>query len=867
MIWHNAEAQQVLDFFKVQANEGLPQETADAIFLQTQNDDADKPSYINFFKKQLNKPFFIVMLVAAILLAVVGLSTPVKLWISSIVIIVITLLDVFWNSWQEFRCEKILQKIKYDTMHSACVLRSGKEMQIPINRLVRGDIIILKEGDCIPCDARLIESVNFRCDEYALTGETVDVKKDANTLFEDITEIALRSNMVFAECTVMHGWAKAIVTDTGEDTEIERARTLSNIDDNPSFSYQKTASLVTKYALTAILAICALTFLLVIIFNVNRTEQSFLSLIAKTFAEAAALFIAALPETLAATIAIIIGYSLKALQNKGILINNPISLEKLSNISVICADKTGIFTTDKMSVKMVYDGEEMLDLTDTTPTKSAMLLLKLGMICGNAVQYDDSASRLTKDSTDLALSEICKKYDGVGNDEAVNMYPTITSLPFDSNRRLITSVNMVGGKCFVIVKGAPESLIPLCPLANGEEIIKKTEELANDALRVIAVGYKLIDSPPVFPTAEELECSLTFAGLIGFEDQPSKQCVDTVYDCKKSGIRTIMITGDHILTAKALARRLGILPDSMSAISGEEIAAMTDEELDRQIGNYSVFARITPNERYRIIRALQHNNETVAVTGSTVDDAPILRKADIGIALSDTATDVAKNASDIVISKYDYTAVAGLVKTAKSIFINIKKVIHYLLSCNFGELLAVFAGSLIFGKPLLAASQILLLNLLSDALPCLSLGTSPAPSKMPNGKNSLFSLESVIRIAINAISLCTITIIAFGIGEKNGSGQSVAFAVLCISQILRLLTSFSDKLLIFSNILKARNLFITAGASIAVILVLLLTPLKAIFGFTAIASAWPIIILTIISFACDEITKLGISTYKKLKKQ
>lgn len=867
MIWHSAKAEQVLDFFKVDANDGLPQDTADAILLQTQTEDNSKLRFWSFFKKQLNKPFFIVMLAAAAFLAVVSLSTPAKLWISGLVIAVITLLDVLWNSWQEFRSQGILEQLADKTIRNALVIRGGQEMLVPVNRLVRGDIIILKEGDCIPCDARLIEAVNFRCDEYALTGETVDVKKEADATFEDITEIALRSNMVFAECTVMHGYAKAIVTDTGDDTEIERLRTISNIQTKQDFTYEKSAAAITKYSLAIITAIVALTFLLVIIFNLNRTEQSFLSLLSQTFADCTALLLAALPETLSAAVAIIIGFSLKILDSKGVLINNPASLEKLSNVSVICADKTGVFTTDKMTVKKVYDTETTLDLSETVPTKSAMLLLKLGMICGNGIEYEDSASRLTKDSTDLALSDVCQKYDGVGSEEAINMYPTLAQLPFDAQKRLITSVNMVGGKCFVITKGAPESLLPLCPSANTDEINKNTEKLANDALRVIAVGYKLIDTPPAVPSSAELECNLTFAGLIGFEDQPSAQAVDTVLDCKKSGIRTIMITGDHILTAKALARRIGILPDNMNAITGEEIATMSDEELDRQIGSYSVFARITPNERYRIVRALQHNNEVVAITGGTVDDAPILRKADIGIAFGDSATPVAKNTCDVIIENYDFKAVAGLIKTAKNIFINIKKVIHYLLGCNIGELLALFTGTLIFGAPILAASQILLLNLLTDAVPCITLGLSPAPEKMPRGKSNLFSIESVIRIAINSVCLCIVTLIAFGIGSKFDCGQTAAFAVLCISQVLHLISSYSEDLLVSSNILKAKRLFAVAGISLVVILAIVLTPARAVLGFVNIAHLLPtILLLAVILFICNELTKLGIWIYKINKK-
>lgn len=869
MIWHSAESRQVVDFFDVDASLGLRKDTADAILEQTEIDTKkQKPAFLKIFFSQLNKPFFILMMVAAFFLALVSIASNYKLWVSTIIIVVITILDALWNSFEVYRSEYYLYQIKELSIRPACVLRDGVETVIPCNQLVRGDIIILKEGDCIPCDARLIETINFRCDEYALTGETVDVKKDAYIILEDITEISARVNMVFAECTVMHGSAKAIVTDTGEDTEIEKARLLNSQNIDSSFAYEKTASTITKYSLIVVSAIAALVFLLILIFNINATGRPFVVLLAESFADISAMIVAAIPETLPATVAVIIGFSLKRLKDSGVIINNYTKLEKISKISVICADKTGILTDDNMIVEKVYNNEEIVNLTETQPDKASMLLLKLGMICGNGIDHNNSASHLIKDSTEKALCDICAKYDGVGSNEADIMYPMLAYLPFDNERMLITSVNMVGGKCFVIVKGAPENLIPLCPDADAKELSRIHEEMADTALRVIAVGYKLIDTVPAVPSSADLECDLTFAGFICFADQPSKDCVDAVSSCAKSGIRTVMITGDHLLTAKAVARRLGILPDNLSAITGHEIAVMSDEELDRNIDSYSVFARVTPDERYRIIRALQHNDEVVAVTGSNTHDAPILRRADVGIALENSATAVAKNASDIVISDTRFSFICNIIKTCKNVFINIRKVIHYLLSCNIGELLVLFSGTLIFGIPILAASQILLVNLLTDALPCLTIGLSENDKKMPRGKANLFTLQSVIKIAINALCFCTLTLISFGIGNRVGAGQTLAFLTLCISQILHLITSYSEKLLLASNIFKSPKLFISAAASIAVIMLIVLTPVRNIFGFTALSNPllFTGLLLAVILFALNEITKIGFAVYEKQKK-
>ena len=877
MIWHSSDKNAVLGFFSVDKEKGLEKETAEAIYESTQ---IDKENDVNFYKillKQFNNYLTLFMLIAAVLLVIVSIMSNINTWISAIIIILLMLIDNGWNAYQEYTSEKAMVDVEKLTAATAKVLRDGEISRIPAEKLIPGDIIVLSEGDYIPADCRLIETNNLRCDEYSLTGETVFVDKDCDYIGEDITAIPERLNMIFAGCSVMSGNCKAVVTETGAATEIGKISTLSAVRENHIAKCNKSVINVHKISTFTAIAFGVLYFIVSILFGINSsTSPNFAVLVCETFTNSVALIIAAIPSILPAVVTIILGQGIKRLWGKNVLIRKPEAFENIANVSVICADKTGCLTSDDMRVAKLFDGNEIFDL-ENNPTLStqALTLLKLGMICGNGLNYNENASRMIEDTTDTAIAYTCAKFTAINNNDAINIYPLLGAIPFDSDRKIITTINMINGKPFVISKGAPENLLEKCVGVNKEKLAAITDNLASEALRVIAVAYKPIDEVPAIPMADDLERGLMFVGLICLYDAPGDLVVTTVEQAEKNGIRTIMITGDNLTTAKAVARRIGIFHDGMKAITGEELNKMSDEELESEIISYSVFARVSPEDRYRIVRALQHNNETVAVMGSKIDDAPILNKADVGIAIDNNLTDVARRASDVVVDNNRITTIIDIVNYSKTLFTNIRNVVHYLLGGNLALLLALLIGMLIFAGPVLTAAQLLFINLITDALPAMAIGTAEHKITRKSHTiktNRLFTNRSLIGLGIQTLALCVITLVAYNTGYNHGgftAANTVAIIVLGLSKIVHALSCYSQKFVITTNFFKNTSLLISLGASLTLLLLITLTPINALFGLGNISFAlWMrSLLLVVIFFVIDELIKLGFIIYDKFKKR
>ena len=868
MIWHSSDKDAVLKFFNTNKDTGITNETAESYLFLTDDSDKVKNSVIlkHILPPKAKLPFFIMVILAALSI-VLSVINGNSLWVSSVIIFAILLINIIWNNHQEYLADKAYKDVKRSIAAAATVLREGKIITVTSDKLVPGDIIYIKEGDYIPADGRLIESVGLRCDEYRLTNEVVYVEKDCDAVFDDITEIKDRRNMVFCGCSVMHGSGTVIVTEVGKNTEIGKAKMLDREFNDNENNFRKTISGVYKLSVYVVAIICVTVFLLNVLFNLNTTEQDFASFVVNMLSVSTALALAAIPETLPSTVTIALGYTVKKLAGKGVIVNRTDAIEKAANVSIICADKTGVLTPDNLKVKNVFDGVQIFDAQYDELSNSALTLLKLAAVCGKDLDNSES------DSVNRAVINVCTQHTGITPDDITNMYPLLTGIPFDIDRMLITTVNMINGKPFVIVKGAPEKLLPLCNGANTDAVFKICEDMANEALSVIAVAYKQIEEIPAIPSPEELECELTFAGLIGIEDTPNAEIINCVEQLEKSGIRTVMLTGDSLATAKAMARRIGILHDGMKAITGEELGKITDEQLDRDITSYSVFARITPEDKYRIVRALEHNHEVVAITGNSVTDAPYLKKASLGIALDKKSTDVARHSAGMIISDSSINNISDTIISAKTAFNKIKTVIHYLLSCNLGELLVFFIGTLIFGHPILAAVHLLLINLVTDALPALSLGLAKNNSallKRSYEPLKLFTVRSTINLTAHSVLLCIVTLIAYFVGAKINytTGQTAAFAVLGFAQIINILVCYSEDSVFKAKILKNKLIFATIGGSIAVLLLILLTPINSVLGLNALSLAvWKtIVILLIVYFIVSECIKLCLYLYKKHKK-
>ena len=875
MIWHSSDKDSVLGFFSVDKEKGLSNELVNSIYESNQNEQKSNLCFHKILLKQFNNYITIFMAVAIALSIAISLMTELNTWLSAIIIFILLVADNAFNAYQEYTSQKTMVDVEKLTEATANVLRDGEISLIPAQNLIPGDIIVLGEGDYIPADCRLIETTALRCDEYSLTGETVFVDKDANYIGEDITEITERRNMIFAGCTVMAGSCKAVVTETNDATEISKHNSLNAHEETQLARCNKSANNAYKISLFLVIGVCILYFIISVMFGVTSyTNQNFAALVSQAFTNSVALAITSIPSVLPAIVTIIIGQGIKRFWGDNVLIRRPSAIESIANVSVICADKTGCLTSDDMSVAKLFDGSQILDI-DGELTAQSLMLLKLGMICGNGIDTLDNSSRIIKDTTDEAIALACHKFTAISAEDAVNIYPLLGHVPFDNERKLITTINMINGKPFVISKGAPESLVQKCRGLNATRVGEIVDNMAEDVLRVIAVAYKEIDEVPAIPTADTLENDLVFVGLIGLYDTPGEDVVKTAAVAEKNGIRTVMLTGDNIITAKAVARRIGIFHDGMKAISGEELSKMSDQELEANIISYSVFARISPEDRYRIVRAFQHNNETVAIVGSKIDDAPVLNKADVGISLGDISTDVARRSSDVVVKNASLTALYNIINGSKTIFSNIKKVVHYLLSCNFGEVLVLLFGLLIFANPVLTAVQLLLINLITDALPSFAIGTAEHEAiitkKQPLKTDKLFSGRSLISLAVSAVTLCIITLIAYGIGYTDGgnpAANTAALIVIGLSQIMHALSCYSKKSLFTTKFYKSPRLLISLGASLALLLLVTLTPVGFLFEVTSVSGfVWGrAIILTLIFFAVDELTKLGFYIYDKVKK-
>lgn len=860
MIWHSSEKNSVLNFFNVDKEIGLSSAKAELILSEI-NSARKEPhiaSLIKKFTKQFNNLTTIVLLVAVVLCVIISIIANSGVNLATLMIITVMALFGVLSVLKNFFLEKFENSAEEYKKYTATVIRDGEKITINSDEIVNGDILVVTAGDFIPADARLIEAVNLHCDEYVLTGETVYVDKNADSLSEDISEIKNRNNMIFAGCSVMSGHGVAIVTEIRNETELAKQKI------NKSYMYEdkkSQISTVCKYSGIIIAVFCSIIFVLNLIFNGASREQNFAITVINAVINCTAIAIACYPESLPSIVSAIKSMGIKKLKEAGIIVLNPSVIKKASKISVICADKGEVFTTDKLTVKKLFNGRKITDVVDGLDEEDLMLL-KL-----SATSFDEE--NITP--TDLALFDICEKNAGLSINDFKNLYPTLSIIPFDNERKLITSVKMVNGKPFAIVKGAPEMLVNICYGIDSQAALKVSDMLAADALKIIAVGYKELTDIPAIPNTVELENGLTFAGFIGFETELNPNTLKAVKSLENANIRCVLITGDNLITAKAIAEEAGILNNGLKCITEEEISAMSDEELDREVTSYAVFARISPESRFRIVKALSHNNEKVAITGSSVFDAPSLRKATLGIALKSSCADVAKNASDLIIEDTSLNSILTAIATCKNVYLSIKRTLHYILSSNLGELLTVFFGLIIFRVPVLLAVQLLFVNVITDIFPALSIGMAPIDSvKITNDKSRIFTLKSSVKLGIEAVFITVLALIGYSLGNVYSSqiASTVVFGIIGFSQILHIGSCYSETYIWKSQIFKNKFILITAIVSAAVMFISLSTPIGLLFGLATLPaqSSFAIILLVIAFIIGDELIKFGFKLYEKYAK-
>ena len=903
----NKSVDETKEYFKLDEENGLSNEQVNenrqkygTNELQTKK---KKSTFVKFLE-QFKDFMIIVLIIAAIISGVVGYIEGEGIT-DSIIILIVVILNAVIGVIQENKAEKSLEALQKLSAHVSKVIRNGKMEVIPAKELVPGDIVVLDTGDYVPADLRIIEAVNLKSQEASLTGESVPVEKSANTIEQEEVDLGDRENMLFSSSLITYGRGKGIVVETGMNTEVGKIAGIINSAEETQTPLQEKLNKLGKTLGIAALVICAIIFVIGLLYGKDPIEM---------FMTAVSLAVAVIPEGLAAVSTIVLAIGVQRMVKRHAIVKKLPAVETLGSTTVICSDKTGTLTQNKMTVEKIFYNGKLLDAEEVKQNIDTNLekLVYISMLCNDT--KISANNELTGDPTETALVDM-----GFNLQFEKNIYdknPRIKEIPFDSDRKLMTTVNKINNKYVVLTKGGVDELLAKCNkyLYDGEErndlenykkvITKNNEDMAKDALRVLSMAYKEIDHEPTDEEMKNIEQDLIYVGMVGMIDPPRLEVKDAVDKCEKAGIKTVMITGDHKITAIAIAKSLGILQSEEEALTGAELEKMSDEDLTKNIRKYSVYARVSPEHKVRIVKAWQANGEIVAMTGDGVNDAPALKTADIGCAMGIVGTDVSKEAADVILTDDNFATIVSSVEEGRRIYDNILKAIQFLLSSNVGEVITLFVAILItpllgnlFGidinliVPLLPI-HILWINLVTDSLPALALAVDPPQKdvmdRKPNKNKSVFTKGMIWRIVYQGILIGVITIVAFIVGLatpdenlpvieeltneeiKVEIGQTMAFCVLAFSQLVHVFNVRDNKTSIFkTGIFSNKQLILAVLASAALMLGILLIPaLRHVFSIPVlpVGNILEIVVLSLMPLIVVELFKLiKINTSKSEK--
>ena len=820
-------------------------------------EDKKRENILIKFIKQFNDIMIIILIISAVVSAFVTKIEGSGDYLDSIIILSIVVLNALLGTIQEAKAEKSIDALKQMSTPTAKVKREGNIINIPSEEIVVGDIVILETGNYVPADCRLIKSYNLKIEESSLTGETVPVQKDEHVKLSNQCSVGDMLNMAFGTTIITNGSGEAIVVETGMNTKVGKIAKMIIEDESPETPIQKKLGQVGKTLGISCLVICAIIFVIGILKKIPPIEM---------FMTSVGLAVAAIPEGLPAIVTIVLSIGVTKLAKHKSIIRKLPAVETLGSSSVICTDKTGTLTKNEMNV---------VEYEDANMNKSNFIL-ELGTMC-TSVQIQNNG-KILGDPTEVAIVQMANSQYIYRND-LYSKYPKVNEIPFDSNRKLMTTIHKVGNKYRVITKGAPDILIDKCTkyYDNGNvanlnfikqnNLKRRNENLADKALRVIAVAYIDLDILPKSMDGKFIENNLTFVGFIGMIDPPREGVKESIKQCKEAGIKIAMITGDHIATAKAIASELGILRKNDLCITGKELDQISQKDLEKNIMKYSVFARVTPEHKVKIVKAFQSTGAVVAMTGDGVNDAPALKNADIGISMGLNGTDVAKNASDMVLADDNFSTIVEAIKHGRNIFENIRKAIHFLIATNIGEIATVFFGLLLGLKSPLTAIQLLWINLVTDSFPAIALGLEPAEKnimkkKPRNSKKSMFADGLWCKIIVEGLMMGALALILFNIGY-NRYGLEVArtmtFIGLGITELMHVFNTRTEESIFSSSIFSNKYLIVAFIFGIALqISVTIIPSLSNIFELTMLnKTQWIITIsVSLSSVLIMEIQKL-----------
>ena len=867
--WFNKTVQETEQNLETNIKTGLTQEQINKKLakyglneLQAQK----KKSLFVKFLEQFKDFMIIVLIIAAIISGVVGYIEGEGIT-DSIIILIVVILNAVIGVIQENKAEKSLEALQKLSAHVSKVIRNGKMEVIPAKELVPGDIVVLDTGDYVPADLRIIEAVNLKSQEASLTGESVPVEKSANTIEQEEVDLGDRENMLFSSSLITYGRGKGIVVETGMNTEVGKIAGIINSAEETQTPLQEKLNKLGKTLGIAALVICAIIFVIGLLYGKDPIEM---------FMTAVSLAVAVIPEGLAAVSTIVLAIGVQRMVKRHAIVKKLPAVETLGSTTVICSDKTGTLTQNKMTVEKIFWNDatrEASNISDDEIDEELTKLVYANMLCNDTKISSDGT--LTGDPTETALVDMGFKLNF--DPSIYDRMERVEEIPFDSDRKLMTTVNKVGDKYVVYTKGGIDEILKRCNSYEiggqiSEElesyinkIRQENEKMAQNALRVLGCAYKEIDHIPTKEEMKTIENDLIFIGMVGMIDPPREEAKLAVEKCKTAGIKTVMITGDHKITATAIAKKLGILENDDEAITGLELEQMTDEELEKNVRHYSVYARVSPEHKVRIVKAWQKNGEVVAMTGDGVNDSPALKKADIGCAMGIVGTDVAKEAADVILTDDNFATVVSAVEEGRKIYDNILKVIQFLLSSNIGEVVVLFFATLltplfskwfgitdINGLEILLPIHILWINLVTDSLPALALAFDPANSDIMQRKpikpgKGIFTKGMTWRVVYQGIMIGGLTLAAFMIGlattkepigtltleqSKIEVGQTMAFVTLALSELVHVFNVRDNKKSIFkTGIFNNMKLIGAIIISALLMFVILLIPgLREIFS-------------------------------------